>query len=116
MWDGGFQYANLIWLLYTRDVPCGIAIFCQPYHISPSALQMLLAQLQVQTDPSLAKWLPYQSIWLFWTSNLMNDARQKIVHTQLQDVAGSMSLLVLMIKAANESNKENDLPKLRFCT
>jgi hypothetical protein len=46
----------------------------------------------------------------------MNDARQKIVHTELQDVAGSMSLLVLMIKAANESNKENDLPKLRFCT
>ena len=36
--------------------------------------------------------------------------------TQLPDVAGSMSLLVLIIKAPNETNTENDVPKLIFCT
>jgi len=100
----------------SRDVPCGIAIFRWYYHVSPSALQMLSAQSHVQTEQIPAEWLPSQSLWLFWTSNLTNDARWKIDHTQLQDVAGSMSLLVLSIKAANETNKENDVPKLINCT
>jgi len=39
-----------------------------------------------------------------------------MVHTQFHHVAVSMSLLVLIIKAANESNKDNDVPKLIFCT
>jgi len=100
----------------SRKVPCGIAIFRWHYHVSPTALQMLPAQSHAQTDQILAEWQPLQSIWLFWTSNLTNDARWTLDHTQLQDVAGSMSLIVLSIKAANETNKENDVPKLIFCT
>ena len=52
--DGGFPYTNRIWLLYARDVPCGIAIFSSHYHVSPSALPMLSVQSQVQTYPFLA--------------------------------------------------------------
>jgi len=116
MWNGGCPYDNLIWLLYDRDIPCGIAIFRWHYQVSPSALPMLSAQSQVQTDPFLAEWLPWQSIWLFCTSNLTNDGRWKIVHTPLQDEAGSVSLLVSIIKAANGTIKVNYVPKLIFCT
>jgi len=76
-----FLNANLIWLLHACDVPCGIAIFCWHYHVSPSALQMLSAQSQVQTNPFLAQWQPQLSISLFWTSYLTNNARRKIVHS-----------------------------------
>ena len=54
--------------------------------------------------------------WEFGPVANNNDARRKIVHTQLQDVAGSISLLVLIIKAANKTNEENHVPKLIFCT
>ena len=38
------------------------------------------------------------------------------MQTQCQDVAGSVSLLVLIIKAANATNQDNNIPELMFCT
>jgi len=37
-----------------------------------------------------------------------------MVPTQLQDVAGGMSLLILMTKAANPTNKDNNVPEVYF--
>jgi len=51
MWDGCFPYPNVVSLLYACDVPHGIVIFRWGYYVSPSALQMVSAQSQVQTDP-----------------------------------------------------------------
>lgn len=111
-----FPDANLTWLLPACAVPCGIVIFRWHYHGCQSALQMLLAQLQVQTDPFVAWWLPELSIWLCCSWNLTNDARRKIVHTQFHDVAGSRTLLVSIIKPTNKRNKDNDVPKVLFGT
>jgi len=44
MYDRGSPDANLRWLLSVCQVPCGIAIFCVHYHVSPSAHQMLSVQ------------------------------------------------------------------------
>jgi len=33
----GFPGANLKWLISAREVPCGIAMLCGHYHVSPSA-------------------------------------------------------------------------------
>jgi hypothetical protein len=70
----------------------------------------------VQTDPFGASGRHLLSKWLICASTSNDDARQKIVHTQLQDVAGSMSLLVLIRKAANKANKDNNVLQLILCT
>jgi hypothetical protein len=41
---------------------------------------------------------------------------KKIIHTQIQDVAESISGLILIIIAANKTKKDNDVSKLIFCT
>jgi len=44
MYDHGAPDANLRWLLSVFEIPCGIAIFCFYYGVSPSAHQMLSVQ------------------------------------------------------------------------
>jgi len=44
MYDRRSPDANLRWLLSVCQVPCGIAIFCFHYRVSPSAHQMLSVQ------------------------------------------------------------------------
>jgi len=50
MWDGGFRYVHLIGLYSAGEVVCRIEIFRWRYCASPSAQQMMSAQLQMQTD------------------------------------------------------------------
>jgi hypothetical protein len=55
--------------------------------------------------------VPELSIWLFGTSNITNDACQKIISTHLHDVAGSIPVIILIIMAANKSKEDNNVPK-----